>query len=470
LTTTHDSVEPALPTAGPPAAFAPKFGFAVALATGLMTVLTFSLAVATPPRSGQLCQASCFTYPYLGIAARFPRDYFWMLPAIVATLLYTAFAVALYGRAAPDKRPVAQLGLVLSGMAALTLVGDYFVQLAVIQPSVLAGEGDGISLLTQYNPHGLFIALEEMGYLLMSLSLVCMSGALTSATRLERVVRWLFVGGFVVNVLGLSWYLARHGHLRGYLFEILVISVDWIVLIGAAFMMAIVFRRDISYGRARTLHGEATLPRAAAGRLRKVLLVCGVLSSVVYIAADVVSGLSWAAYSFTSQTISELSALGAPSRPTWLAFGIPYDLLLIAFGVGVWGSASQKRGLRVTAALLVAIGAIGSVWPPMHVRGSVTTLTDTLHIVWAGVISLLILLAIGFGSGTFGRRFRVYSLATIAVLLVSGTLTSLYGPRIAANQPTPGVGILERIDLAGYLVWTAVLAVALLRTSRRRGP
>jgi len=191
---------------------------------------------------------------------------------------------------------------------------------------------------------------------------------------------------------------------------------------------------------------------------------------VVYIAADVVSGLSWAAYSFTSQTISELSALGAPSRPTWLAFGIPYDLLLIAFGVGVWGSASQKRGLRVTAALLVAIGAIGSVWPPMHVRGSVTTLTDTLHIVWAGVISLLILLAIGFGSGTFGRRFRVYSLATIAVLLVSGTLTSLYGPRIAANQPTPGVGILERIDLAGYLVWTAVLAVALLRTSRRRGP
>lgn len=216
----------------------------------------------------------------------------------------------------------------------------------------------------------------------------------------------------------------------------------------------------------RPFHGERALPRRAAGTLRKVLLACGILSSLAYVAADVVAGFSSAGYSFASQTISELSAIGAPSRRIWLAFGIPYDLLLIAFGIGVWGCAGRKGGLRVTAALLIAIGAIGSLWPPMHVRGSVTTLTDTLHVVWAGVISLLILLAIGFGAGAFGKRFRIYSIATIAVLLVSGTLTSLYGPRVAANQPTPGVGIFERIDLAGYLAWTAVLAIALLRRNR----
>ena len=223
-------------------------------------------------------------------------------------------------------------------------------------------------------------------------------------------------------------------------------------------------------GRDARLERGATPAPATMSPLRKVGLACGVLSSVVYIAADVASGVSWPAYTFTSQTISELSAIGAPSRPIWLPFGIAYDLLLIAFGVGVFGCTSHKRGLRITAALLIAIGAIGSVWPPMHLRGSVTSLTDTLHIVWAGVISLLILLAIGFGSGAFGRRFRVYSAATIAILLVSGALTSLYGPRIAANQPTPGVGILERIDLAGFLVWTAVLAIALLRSGRKERP
>lgn len=217
----------------------------------------------------------------------------------------------------------------------------------------------------------------------------------------------------------------------------------------------------------RPFHRQAISRRTTAGALRKVLLVCGIVSSLAYVTADLVAGLSWPAYSFASQTISELSAIGAPTRRIWLAFGIPYDLLLIAFGIGVWGSASGKRGLRVTAALLVAVGVIGSVWPPMHVRGSVTTLTDTLHIVWAGIISLLILLAIGFGAGSFGKRFRWYSIATIAVLLVSGTLTSLYGPRIAANDSTPWVGVFERIDLAGYLVWAIVLAIALLRDRAR---
>jgi uncharacterized membrane protein YqjE len=219
----------------------------------------------------------------------------------------------------------------------------------------------------------------------------------------------------------------------------------------------------------RPFHDGAASRRATSGTLRRILLVCGILSSLAYVVADVVAGLSWRAYSFTSQTISELSAIGAPSRRIWLAFGIPYDLLLIAFGIGVWRSAVGKRGLRVTAALLLAIGLIGSIWPPMHVRGSVTTLTDTLHVVWAGMISLFILLAIGFGAGAFGKPFRWYSIATIAVLLVSGTLTSLYGPRIAANQPTRWVGVFERIDLAGYLVWTAVLAVALLRATAHEG-
>jgi uncharacterized protein DUF998 len=215
----------------------------------------------------------------------------------------------------------------------------------------------------------------------------------------------------------------------------------------------------------RSFHGPA-VTRRTARTLRKALLVSGILSSLAYVAADVLAGLSWRGYDFASQTISELSAIGAPSRRIWLALGISYDVLLIAFGIGVWACAGKKRGLRVTAALLIAIGAIGSLWPPMHVRGTVTTLTDTLHVVWAGMISFFILLAIGFGAGAFGKRFRLYSIATIAMLLVSGTLTSLYGPRIAANQPTPWVGVFERVDLAGYLAWVTVLAILLLRATR----
>jgi hypothetical protein len=43
----------------------------------------------------------------------------------------------------------------------------------------------------------------------------------------------------------------------------------------------------------------------------------------------------------------------------------------------------------------------------------------------------------------------------------------LDGPRIAANLPTPWVGLWERINIGVFLLWVVVLAIALLR---RRGP
>jgi len=220
------------------------------------------------------------------------------------------------------------------------------------------------------------------------------------------------------------------------------------------------------------LDRSADVPSLSAGHrdwsaiVRSVLLVCGILSSLVYVAANVFAGMRWQGYSFASQTISELSAIGAPSRSVWLPFGIAYEVLLVAFGVGVWRCSGGKRGLRVAAAMLIAIGAIGPFWPPMHLRGSVTTLTDTLHVVWASVTSILILVAIAFGASSSGKSFRLYSIATIAGLLVFGTLSFLAAPKLAANLPTPWLGTVERINLAFYLAWVAVLALVLLRKNR----
>ena len=206
-------------------------------------------------------------------------------------------------------------------------------------------------------------------------------------------------------------------------------------------------------------------PVVSGLRAREALLVCGVLSSLVYVANNVVCAVVWKDYSSFSQTISELSAIGAPSRSTWIPLGILYAALLVAFGIGVWQSAQRRPRLRVTAAMLIAIGA-NPYWPPIHLRGQVATLTDAMHAATAAAISLLILIAIGFGAIAFGRGFRVYSIATIVVLLVSGSLTFMYAPKLAANLPTPGMGLIERVDLAAYLAWVAVLAVALLRSTR----
>jgi cell division protein FtsW (lipid II flippase) len=112
---------------------------------------------------------------------------------------------------------------------------------------------------------------------------------------------------------------------------------------------------------------------------------------------------------------------------------------------------------------MIVDGVLSLYWPPMHLRGAEFTLTDTMHIVWAMVTVLLMMLAIGFGAAAFDKRFRAYSIATMVILVVFGALTGMDGPRIAANLPTPWVGVWERISIVAFLLWVVVLAFALLR-------
>ena len=199
--------------------------------------------------------------------------------------------------------------------------------------------------------------------------------------------------------------------------------------------------------------------------VRKALFVCGIVSSLLYVAATVLGAVQWEGYSSTSQGISELSAIGAPTRSFMISLFIPYSLLLTAFGLGVWGAARGKRAQRFLGALLVVSGIIDLAAPffPMHLRGAEATFTDTMHITLTALDVLLFLLTIGFGAAAFGKRFRFYSIATILILIVCGAVAGLDGPRLAANQPTPWLGVTERINVYVAMLWRAVLAVSLLR-------
>jgi hypothetical protein len=179
---------------------------------------------------------------------------------------------------------------------------------------------------------------------------------------------------------------------------------------------------------------------------------------------NVFVAMQWEGYSLASGTVSELSAIGAPTRRLWLLLGIPYTLLVAAFGWGVRASAPRNRPLRAAGGLLIAYGVVGLFWPPMHLRGTEPTLTDTLHIVFTMVTVLLMMLAIGFGAAALGRAFRLYSITTIVILVAFGTLAGLDGPRIAANLPTPWIGVWERINIGAFLLWVIVLAAALWPT------
>jgi hypothetical protein len=158
---------------------------------------------------------------------------------------------------------------------------------------------------------------------------------------------------------------------------------------------------------------------ASAEQWRHALLTCGILAPVLYVAMTLFVGLLWEGYSVFSRVPSELSAIGAPTRPLWIWLGMVYAVLMIAFGWIVWASAPPNRALRVVGALLMAHTAFGQFWPPMHQRGVLAagggTLTDDLHLAWAAVTGLFFMLIVGFGAAALGKRFRLYSIVTMAI-------------------------------------------------------
>lgn len=199
---------------------------------------------------------------------------------------------------------------------------------------------------------------------------------------------------------------------------------------------------------------------------RRILLACGVLSSLVYVFADILGASSWDGYRYASQSISELSAIGAPSRSLVLPLWLAYDALLLAFGLGVRASAGDAPALRITGASLIAVavsGLIASLWFPMHQRGGGEDISDRMHIALTVMTVLCIVLAIASAAKVSGRRFRLYAFVTLLVVVMFGALAGLDGPHIAGNLPTPLLGVKERISVGAYLLWVAVLAFVLPR-------
>jgi Protein of unknown function (DUF998) len=223
------------------------------------------------------------------------------------------------------------------------------------------------------------------------------------------------------------------------------------------------------------LGGVVAIPLVPSRKtaLRKAALVCGILSSLLYVAVNIIVPMHWEGYNSASQIVSEFSAIGAPTRTLWMVLSTPYTLLMIAFAWGIWKSAGGNRPLRIAGGLLIVYGALGILWPfaPMHLRETLAagggTFSDTMHIALGAATQILYLLALGFAASALGKQFRLYSIATFVILIVFGVLTFLDAPGVGKNQPTPLIGVWERINIGVFLLWVVVLAVIMLRKEKK---
>ena len=211
---------------------ATRLGFWTALLTVVVAAVFAAMAIPTPARGGPFCVTACVTYPYVDVAQFIPGDYLWLVPGILLAPTFVVLMACIHAYAAESRKTYSRIGLSFAVV--------YAVVILVVAPSLQAGETDGLSLFTQYNPHGLFIALEALGYSMLTFALLFAAPAFTGGP-VERVTRWLFGLTFVLAVVAFVG-LALLGH-DLVAFEVTVLLITWIVLIASGVLLGVVFRR-----------------------------------------------------------------------------------------------------------------------------------------------------------------------------------------------------------------------------------
>jgi hypothetical protein len=209
----------------------------------VLTIITFGLAMIAIPPSGPNCLSNCMDYPYADILTYFPRDYFWMYAACVQLCVFLFFTVAFHFNAPADKKIFSSIAVIFAIMSALTLMTNYWVQIAVVPVSVMQGQSEGIALLTQYNGHGIFIALEELGFSLMAIAFFFLGQSLNFNSRLEKSLRVVLTLPVILCVLAIIGYSVQYGIDRDYRYEVAAITINWLAAIVTGILSGFYFRR-----------------------------------------------------------------------------------------------------------------------------------------------------------------------------------------------------------------------------------
>lgn len=222
-----------------------KFGYFSSILLAALTIITFGFAMLAIPPSGPYCPENCMEYPFPDILLYYPRDYYWMYLAIFQLFTFVVFMVANHFIACTSKKIFTFLGVSFTFISVTVLLTAYFTQFSVVPISVVKGETEGITLLTQYNDHGLFIAMEELGYITMSIALFFLAFAFSKKTRLEKGIFIILMIQLFLTISAFVFYTFKFGIERSYLFEVATITINWLVLIVSGILTGLYYRKRL---------------------------------------------------------------------------------------------------------------------------------------------------------------------------------------------------------------------------------
>ena len=216
-----------------------------------LAALVLLAGVFTPVPGGGLCTGACAAYPFDDpalIRDFVPVSFFWMVPAIGMLFALVVFQASLGTIRQGVSRLAPVLALVFTLIGTSVLIVDYAIQLAVVAPSLLHGDGPAVVALSLFNPHGAFVALEDVGYWTLGLAFLGIAATINGASRAERFAHVVFLVGGILAVGALPAFVVMLGADLGYAYEIFVITVVDLALVVGGACVALAFRRPMVGG------------------------------------------------------------------------------------------------------------------------------------------------------------------------------------------------------------------------------
>ena len=212
------------------------------------------------------------------------------------------------------------------------------------------------------------------------------------------------------------------------------------------------------------------LPEAPENIWRKKIMrlsklgICGIISLVSYSAMVIFSPLAYPGYNWLSMAVSELSAVGAPSKELAGQLNALFgpcaivSIMAVCVAVAKSGSRILKIGIYLFAAMEWCCN-VGYECFPWLSGSSALSFQNIMHIAVtvAGVaLSVASLILIAAGAKKDNRKtIEIWAIICLAAMIGGAAGTNLL--------PKTVFGIAERISTFSAVVFNAVLGIELLR-------
>jgi lysylphosphatidylglycerol synthetase-like protein (DUF2156 family) len=203
----------------------------------------------------------------------------------------------------------------------------------------------------------------------------------------------------------------------------------------------------------------------------QIIAISGAVSALIYMAHVVLGGILWPEYNHVTQTISELTADGAPNASFLRILTTIYGILAIVFSVSLYFFSREKgfsKAAKTGAILLIimeVVSLVGYGLFPLSEGGTEMDPQNIGHLIVTGIV-VLCTVTCGFFIGlglrkTALKRTGIFVFVCAIIMVLAGGFT----PAAMANN-LPVAGLVERINIFTLQLWIFVLSLRIFVDGR----